>query len=885
MEKQLDIYYFSGTHWDREWYQDFQGFRFRLVRMIDNLIKLFENDRGYKTFHFDGQTIVLEDYLEIRSEQKEKLAELIENGEILIGPWYVMPDEFLVSGESLIRNLMLGHKIAREWNTDAWKYGYICDIFGHIAQMPQIFRGFSIKYAALGRGLTEEDPTYFKWQAPNGDECYTFKLESELGYGSFKALFYDMAEDKSAENPETRKRLKEYVDSEIKRSGLPIVVLMDGLDHAEASVNTTGYIKALRELYPNARVHHINLCEQGSALEKYSAELPIIRGELVRTAMRQHNYLHLITNTLSSYYPLKQRNDNCQSRLEKTVEPMCVFAMLDGKAQNRSFVKLAYRYLLKNQPHDSICGCSIDQVHKDMEYRFDQIDEICTALEDDYIYDERQTDTDKFGGIIKFYNMLPFELDKTVTVDIPFRRNSPYIYSEPFRYEDINSFRIYGCDGNEIPYIVRGIKRNMKKRIKDQYCIECDIHTVTMRVKMPPCGSSEYKIVPSSTPVRHMSRMTAGTNYVENDFVRVTILENGNIELYDKKTDRTYSNLCGLVNDGEIGDGWYHASPVADKKVFSSACGCHIERVEYGPQRCVFKVTRYMEVPKEMKYDEHSIVRTDETTVLKIVMYVGLSEENRYADIKMEYENTAKDCRMRLLIPSGIQNDKYFAGQAFYCCERTVGIDFATQDWRETDQYEKSTNGIVGKRAEDGCGIAFVAKSGLHECAAFGDTDGTLAVTLSRSFRTTVMTNGETRCQLNRKLDYDFVLAPIDREVGYTELLKIKDKAEYNVLYSFIPTEECVSAAAPKSHMRVTGSGISVSCIKCAEGDENAVIVRVFNSSGAESRGRIEFERGVLSADFVNLNEEYISAAECDENGVEIKLKPWEIKTYLINMK
>ena len=147
------------------------------------------------------------------------------------------------------------------------------------------------------------------------------------------------------------------------------------------------------------------------------------------------------------------------------------------------------------------------------------------------------------------------------------------------------------------------------------------------------------------------------------------------------------------------------------------------------------------------------------------------------------------------------------------------------------------------------------------------------------------MTNGETRCQLNRKLDYDFVLAPIDREVGYTELLKIKDKTEYDVLYSFIPTEDSVSAAAPKSHMRVTGSGISVSCIKCAEEDENAVIVRVFNSSGAESSGRIEFERGVLSADFVNLNEEYISAAECDENGIKVNLKPWEIRTYMINMK
>ncbi|MBO5060643.1 MAG: hypothetical protein J6C82_07010 [Clostridia bacterium] len=98
MGKKFDIFYFSSTHWDREWYQDFQGFRYRLVKMLDNLLDLFEKDRMYQTFHFDGQTIVLEDYAEICPEKKEKLLKLIKERKILIGPWYVMPDEFLLSG-------------------------------------------------------------------------------------------------------------------------------------------------------------------------------------------------------------------------------------------------------------------------------------------------------------------------------------------------------------------------------------------------------------------------------------------------------------------------------------------------------------------------------------------------------------------------------------------------------------------------------------------------------------------------------------------------------------------------------------------------------------------------------------------------------------------
>ena len=109
----LDIHVVSHTHWDREWYLTHEQFRFRLVALIDRLLDLLDADPSYRHFHLDGQTIVLEDYLEIRPEQEPRLRRAIEDGRILIGPWYVMPDEFLVTGESLVRNLVLGHRISR----------------------------------------------------------------------------------------------------------------------------------------------------------------------------------------------------------------------------------------------------------------------------------------------------------------------------------------------------------------------------------------------------------------------------------------------------------------------------------------------------------------------------------------------------------------------------------------------------------------------------------------------------------------------------------------------------------------------------------------------------------------------------------------------------
>src|SRR4029078_12043722 len=115
--RMLDIHVVSHTHWDREWYLTYEQFRFRLVTLIDRVLDLLDADPSYKHFHLDGQTIVLEDYLEIRPEQEPRLRRATEEGRILIGPWYVMPDEFLVSGESLVRNVLRGHRISRQFGS------------------------------------------------------------------------------------------------------------------------------------------------------------------------------------------------------------------------------------------------------------------------------------------------------------------------------------------------------------------------------------------------------------------------------------------------------------------------------------------------------------------------------------------------------------------------------------------------------------------------------------------------------------------------------------------------------------------------------------------------------------------------------------------------
>ena len=164
------------THWDREWYQPFQEFRHRLVRLTDRLLALLERDPAFTHFHFDGQTIVLEDYLEIRPENRARLRRLIRQGRVAVGPWYVLPDEFLVSGESIIRNLRIGHRLAGEFGRPL-QLGYLPDQFGHIEQMPQLLNGFGIDSAVVWRGVgADVDRSEFLWEAPDGSRLFTVYL-------------------------------------------------------------------------------------------------------------------------------------------------------------------------------------------------------------------------------------------------------------------------------------------------------------------------------------------------------------------------------------------------------------------------------------------------------------------------------------------------------------------------------------------------------------------------------------------------------------------------------------------------------------------------------------------------------------------------------------
>ena len=878
------IYYFSGTHWDREWYQPFQGFRYRLVSVMNEVISVLENDPEFKVFHFDGQTIVLEDFLEIEPDKKERLKRLIKEGKLVVGPWYVMPDEFLVSGESLIRNLLVGHRMSAEFGAQAWKYGYVCDVFGHIAQMPQIFAGFDIQYALLGRGTNEHTtPAHFIWKSPDGSECITFKLEDQNGYGSFCVGVLGCNEQRYTDIQTLYPKIKEFVESEFKRSDIPVVLLMDGLDHESIHKDVPRFMDMIKELFPNANVQNVNLENMGKELESYRQLMPVKTGEINETAKSKASYIHLITHTLSSRYPIKKANDECQVLLEKWVEPLTAIAELRGLATQRSYIDLAYKYLLQNHPHDSICGCSIDQVHKDMEYRFRQCREISNQLIEEVLHFECNLHTvqkDSQTRVLLLWNPLPFSRKEVLTLDIDFNTGYQTKYEEPFNYEKRNSFKILNSHGDEVPYGLIRIKKDYTVRRLNQLVEQKDIHTVTFEAEVPAMGTAEYKIVPFEEASRYLACLSKSEQMVENEYLKLKINCDGTVNILDKCSGREYSNLLSYVDDGEIGDGWYHVNPTEDSVVSSIGCECTVEKIENGPSRTVFKVTNYMRVPDSMDYDTHGIRRSLNYTVLKICSLIGLSRRNRYIDVETTVSNNAKDHRLRLKIPTGIHDSRYFANQAFTFVERSTGINYDTQSWMECDVLEKQMGGIVGKRDAEKTGLAFVSAFGLHECGARDDENGTVLVTLFRSFGKTVMTNGEEGGQILEDLKFKYNIMPLQSDTTYADMIRRQDCLQAGIQCKSFQVSEDYVLPAPKSYFELSGDNICLSTLKRPENGENGrLVVRLYNMSESCSQATLHCFKQVKSVQEMNLNEEATGVLSAAGKTIVTELKPWKIKT------
>lgn len=394
----------SETHWDRAWYQTFQQFRLRLVKLVDNLLNIIDTDPRFTHFTFDGQTVVLEDYLEVRPEERERLTQHIQDGRILIGPWYVLPDVYLVSGEALIRNLLMGQSVAKEFGP-IMNVGYIPDPFGHISQIPQIlsqFRCDSVIFARGGGDEIDELGSEFIWEAGGGSEVLAHWLP--LSYGNSAKLPSDIDDAVSVLEDVVRK-LRPW-------SKVGTVLLMNGSDHDEPQAQVPDVINA----YNSKNEDKIAMGTLPQFVDRIREKRNILKR--YRGEFRGSKFQNILSGVYSARIYLKQMNEYIQRFLERSVEPLSAVGLLHGFEYPLHQLRLAWKYLLRNHPHDDICGCSIDAVHDDMVHRFRWVNEIAEPLLEKALEGVKQIATTERPGVI-VVNPSPYERTGIAVVEFP----------------------------------------------------------------------------------------------------------------------------------------------------------------------------------------------------------------------------------------------------------------------------------------------------------------------------------------------------------------------------------------------------------------------------------------------------------------------------------
>ncbi|HTT85901.1 MAG TPA: hypothetical protein VMF60_00915 [Acidimicrobiales bacterium] len=662
------------THWDREWYEPFQTFRLRLVRLVDTLLDLLEDDPSYGRFLLDGQMAVVDDYLEVRPHNEERIRALAASGRLSMGPWYILMDEFLVSGETIVRDLQLGLLRATAFG-GAMQVGYLPDMFGHIAQMPQILRLAGFEHAVVWRGVPSVvDKSAFTWEAPDGSSVRTEYLVT--GYGNGASI------------PDDAKALVRRIADHEKELGDFLVdgmLFMNGTDHQEPQPWLGRVVAEANQIQDDYEVEVTTLADYLSRAP--AAGLPRWRGEL-RSGARANVLMGVSSNRVD----VKRAAAGAERALERRAEPLCAL-FLPAERWPASLLDLAWREMVRNSAHDSVCACSVDEVVDAVLVRYAEARRIADGLAEqalgaltrsladpgptvvnpsarlrtgtveviiqgDEVPAGTQTLPEAPGAFGIPRGMGPLTLDAaTVRTILGMLPNGSQIDTHTWIQdvrvdEDDSGIDITIAFGTEerfdvpIASIKQDIYTRLGARPDSIVRIAIDqppIRRVLARVAgAPGFGWTRFAVVEPAHPVQVSDGGPDGDVVMTNGLVTVAL----------DATDGTFSvdGIAGfgrLVEGGDHGDS-YNYSPPAGDSIVATPDHVTLTVTERGPVRAVATVTARYRWPDHV--DGVTRARVGEVSA-EVTTDIELHADERVVRVSTRFVNPASDHRVRVHLP------------------------------------------------------------------------------------------------------------------------------------------------------------------------------------------------------------------------------------------
>lgn len=918
MERSYVAHLIVHTHWDREWYSPFQTFRLRLVRLLDHVLDLLEAQPQLR-FHLDGQTVPLLDYLEIRPEQEARLRRLIAAGRLLVGPWFVQPDELLPSGEALVRNLLLGQRIGRDFGR-VMEFGYTPDSFGHSSQMPQLLRGFGIEAACWWRGLSgDEYRAELWWEAPDGSRVLLHKLPEYGGYSNTGALLPD--------EQAAVLELECIVRTEAERATTRHLLLMAGVDHAEPRDDLPRLVDLANATVPGAEFRLSTLEEYSRAVRAELApeRLATTRGEQRDTNRTRFGGGCILPNVLSSRIYNKLQNAAAQIALERWAEPCsALLGPLLGVPYPHGPLQLAWRWLLQNHAHDSIGGCSVDDVHAQMETRFQWAQTIADTLTDEQL--DRLADQVDTSGLaegevaVLVFNALPWRRGETATLDLdlPFAALAPLPelaetpadyaghHAEVFRRHAQRLWAPYGqpsdvyrglrlrdlATGAELPveaellgpgYVSRNL-RSGPNALERSYRVRARFRADDL----PACG---YRLL-AARLTREPNRPAPGprpASVLENEYLRAEIQPNGALTLLDRQTGERFTDLAYFEDGGDAGDGYTYSYPAFDRVITTLGAAPRISRLSAGPavERC--RIDYDLALPVGLTEDRRA--RRSETVTCPLSVVVSLGAGQRRLELEVTFDNRARDHRLRIVFPTDVRAIESQSDTPFDVVARPLRVRPVPADrWIEDPPTQHPQQTFVD--VSDGRRGLAILSVGLPEYELVDDGRGAVKVTLLRAvgflagadealqtIRGGAGPHLETPGgQVLRTLSYRLAVLPHAGSWAEAEVWR-------EALAHAVPPRARTTLAHPGELpptlglLEVEGKNLVLSAVKGAE-DGDGVVVRVYNPDRAPRSGWLRCVRAPARATRARLDETELEELAVEPDGrVPLELPSGRIET------
>jgi mannosylglycerate hydrolase len=642
------------THWDREWYFPHQRFVARLLAVMERVAAQLESGK-LKYFLFDGQTAAFEDLIEhAEPALADRVRKLVRDKRIILGPWYVMADEFLASGEALLRNLEMGIADATAAG-NCQRVGYLPDTFGHIAQMPQLLRAFGITSAVMWRGV---DSPYaeFEWRSPDGSSVGTVFLTQ--GYYQHPLNVDDW-----------QAALLNYLSQIAPRSLSNELLLTQGGDHLLPVDSMAERMDAFNAQQTHYQLHERSLAEHvTTVLAETMDRRAIISGEL-----RANAQAFVLPDVLSTRRYLKRLNQAAEDKLLGQIEPMLAQLNLDTPYPTR-YLEKCWRIVIQQQAHDSICGCSVDEVHREMLTRYAQLEQRCDALIERITASAGMTENAEHAG----GQVSVFADDERFTLFNPLpKKHSGYVTCKLFfRDGRREGLTIRTVSGAKLPCEVlsttaHAIFRSPLDEFPDRFpgylyeiAIQCEIAGLSALACIAEWGSDrgQAKQVPANESTERS---------IENTQLRIVLDDAGDLVLEDKTARMLTRVLMSIATELDAGDS-YNFSPLPKQNVvqqtkFRLAELVHREYV----QEMVLQIS--MDVPASLSADRSGAAseRVTNEGTLRLRLYGGKYGENTL-DCQLTWTNRAMDQRTRLLMPISPGVDVTYSDAAFDWVERPV---------------------------------------------------------------------------------------------------------------------------------------------------------------------------------------------------------------------